>query len=312
MIKTLLQQSEAWWQTTTGKTIVKVLRTAFIGALVAYLVWQLQQIGFQALLQAMPKTPSFYLIFIVLYFTLPITEQYIYRLSLNFDFWTGFKIFTKKKVLNQELVGYSGEAYFYWWAQKNLPESPQKIRQVIKDNTIISALTSTLSSIVLLSLFFYFVNANIFDSPFFSRNNIILGAIVLLVLLILTLIFRKKILSVDKKTAQKMFAVHQIRIMWLYSLEILQWTLVIPSIPFFVWFTFLSVRIIASRIPFLPNQELLFISASLEISKYVEISEAAIAGILLTSTVLSKVLNLLFYLLFSFNKETLPKIEKLP
>lgn len=253
----------------------------------------------------MPRQPLFYLIFFILYFTLPITEQYIYRLSLNFNFLEGFKIFTKKKVLNQEILGYSGEAYFYLWAKENLKEPSKVILGVVKDNTILSALASTLTALVLLAVFVGVINVNVFESDWLTGKGILTLSLVLLLVLILLFRFRKSILSVDRTTAWKIFLIHELRIFWVYTLEVLQWIIVLPLVPIYVWFTFLSVRIIASRIPLLPNRDLLFISASLEVAKYVEVPEVAIAGILLTINILNKIMNLIFFSLFSIKQKSI-------
>ena len=69
------------------------------------------------------------------------------------------------------------------------------------------------------------------------------------------------------------------------------------------------IRIICSRIPFLPNRDLIFLSASLEIAKHVEVSEAGIAGIMLTVNILNKVMNLIFFSAFSLKKDTEKEIE---
>lgn len=293
----------AFFKTDRGKLLLKILRILFLVGIISFLIWQLYQIGWSALWDAMPRQPAFYLLFIILYFTLPITEQYIYRLSLNFSFWEGFKIFTKKKVLNQEVLGYSGEAYFYVWAKENLKEPSKKILGVVKDNTLLSALASTLTAVVLLAIFASVINVNLFDGNLISQKAMLIGGSILLVILGLLFFFRKKILSVDKATAWKIFLIHELRIFWVYSLEILQWIIVLPAVPIYVWFTFLSVRIISSRIPFLPNRDLLFISASIEVAKYVDVSSAAIGGILLTINILNKVLNLFFFTLFSIKKQ---------
>lgn len=294
----------------TGKKLTKVIRYFFLIVILSLILYQLSKIGWLELWTAMPRTIWFYLIFLVLYFSLPITEQFIYRMSLDFSFWEGFKVFTKKKVLNQEVIGYSGEAYFYLWAKKNLKESSKHILQIVKDNTIISALASTLTALVLLTIFAGVINLNLLDEKFLNKNTILFGSIILIVVTALLYRFRSSIISVDRRTAWKMFFTHELRIFWVYTLEIIQWMIVIPSVPLFVWFTFLSVKIITSRIPLLPNRDLLFISASLEISKHVDIGEAAIAGILLTSNILTKILNLIFFVLFSIGKEDNPKMNK--
>jgi len=293
-----------YFKSERGKFLLKILRILFLIGIITFLLYQLSQIGWEELWLAMPRQVGFYVIFLILYFTLPITEQYIYRLSLNFSFWEGFKIFTKKKVLNQEVLGYSGEAYFYLWAKEHLQEPSKVILGVVKDNTIISALASTLTALVLLAIFIGVVNVNIFDSEWLSKKGVLIGGVILIIVLILLFRFRNSILSVDRRTAWKIFLIHELRIFWVYSLEVLQWIIVLPAVPLFVWFTFLSVRIISSRIPFLPNRDLLFISVSIEVAKYVEVSEAEIGGILLTINVLNKIMNLFFFTLFSAKKKS--------
>lgn len=296
-------QGFAFFETPRGKKLQQFIRVGFLIAIISLLVYQISQIGWQELWAALPRTVWFYVIFLILYFTLPITEQFIYRLSLNFSFWEGFKIFTKKKVLNQEVLGYSGEAYFYIWAKQHLQESSKEILNIVKDNTIISAFASTLTAIVLLGTFFGILNTNLWEQHIINTQTFLIGGLLLFIPLFLTIRFRKSIISVDTKTAWKMFGIHELRIIWVYSLDVLQWFVVIPTVPIFIWFTFLSVKIITTRIPFLPNRELLFISASLEISKYVEVEAAAIAGILLASNILNKILNLVFFTAFSLNKQ---------
>lgn len=289
-----------YFKSEKGEFLLKIFQYLFLIAIIGILLYQLHNIGWEELWKSMPREPWFYVIFLVLYFTLPITEQYIYRLSLNFSFWEGFKIFTKKKVLNDEILGYSGEAYFYAWAKKHLNESSKTILGFVKDNTILSALASTFTAIVLLTIFAGVMQVNLFQ--WINKKILIIGGLTLLVILFFLLRSGNSILSVDKKTAWKIFLIHELRIFWVYTLEILTWIVVLPSVAIFVWFSFLSVRIITSRIPFLPNRDLLFISLSIEVAKYVEVPEAAMGGILLTVNILNKVMNLIFFTLFSVMK----------
>lgn len=68
-----------------------------------------------------------------------------------------------------------------------------------------------------------------------------------------------------------------------------------PEIPLRIWFTYLSMTLILSRIPFLPNKDLVFIGASIEISKLINVSTAGIAGLFIAQNVLDKVLNAVLF-----------------
>ncbi len=57
-------------------------RRVFLGAIVAYLVYQLTtEIGWADLARSIPTHPGFYLIFLLLYYMLPATESLVYKLS---------------------------------------------------------------------------------------------------------------------------------------------------------------------------------------------------------------------------------------
>jgi hypothetical protein len=284
-----------FWQSPKGKILSSILKYTLIAAVLGYLIYQLAGIGWAKVYTSLPVTPWFYVLFVILYFALPVSEQFIYRLSLNFSFWEGFKIFIKKKVLNADVMGYSGEALFYFWAKDTLKEDAGYILAVIKDNNIISSLTSTITAIVLLSIFLYVGEINIRQILDIGSFTVVLIVFIVLLIIGLLIYFRNYVISLDAETVLKIFGIHQARILLVYTLEIVQWMVVLPTVPLYVWFTFLSIRIIASRLPV--SQDLLFVSISIEISQYVDVSNSSIAGIMLASTVLSKVMNLFLYLL---------------
>lgn len=299
----------AFWRTKFGKRLSKVLQYVLVAGIISYLVYQLTEIGWQRVWESLPVTPWFYVLFLFLYFALPVSEQFIYSTSLNFSFWKGLPVFIQKKIYNADVLGYSGEAYFFVWARKNLKESGGYIFGVIKDNNIISSITSTLVAAVLLSIFLYIGHISIqkvfnFDSTYFY---IIAAAAV--VVIIALVYFRNSVITMPFETASKIFGIHLLRLIFVYSVEIIQWMIVMPEVPLYIWFTYMSIKIISTRIPFIPSRDLLFIGASLEISKMLNVSDAGIAGILLASNVLTKLMNLGLYLFLAVRGRLVKKTE---
>lgn len=290
-----------------GKSILKALQYLFVAAIAGYLVYQLTEIGWQRVWKSLPTTPWFYLLFLFLYFALPVSEQFIYSTSLNFSFWQGFPVFIQKKIYNTDVLGYSGEAYFFIWARKHLKETDGYILRVIKDNNIISSVTSTLVAAVLLTIFLYVGQINIQRLFNFDRTYLYLGALAVVALLGMLVYFRKYVISMNFETASKISAIHLARLIFVYSVEIIQWMIVMPEVPLYIWFTYMAVKIISTRIPFIPSRDLLFIGASLEISKFLNVSDAGIAGILLASNVLSKLMNLGLYLFLAVKGKLVKK-----
>jgi len=297
----------AFWKTDFGKRLSKALQYVFIAGIVGYLLYQLTEIGWQRVWESLPVTPWFYVLFLFLYFALPVSEQFIYSTSLNFTFWQGLPVFIQKKIYNADVMGYSGEAYFFIWAKKHLEESDGYIFGVIKDNNIISSITSTLVAATLLSIFLYIGHISIqklfnFDSTYFY-----IGAAAVVVILITLVYFRNSVISLPLETASKIFGIHLLRLLFVYSVEIIQWMIVMPEIPLYVWFTYMSIKIISTRIPLIPSRDLLFIGASLEISNMLNVSGAGIAGILLASNVLTKLMNLGLYLFLALKGRIIKK-----
>ena len=65
----------------------------------------------------------------------------------------------------------------------------------------------------------------------------------------------------------------------------------LPAADYSAWFLFIALQLVISRIPFLPNQDLVFLGAALSLATIVGVPEAAIAGMLVAEAGLSQLLN---------------------
>lgn len=286
-----------------GKLLGKLLRYAIQIFIFGSLIYQIAKIGWWEVLQSLPLNPLFYILLVVHYFVLPVSEQYIYRMSLDFTFWEGLKVFVKKKILNSDVYVYTGEAYFFWWGKKNLKEDDKYIFNVIKDNNIISSIASTFMAIILLVIFLYVSQENLLDLisiPWKTVQWILIGAVVLVPIIIYLLRF---IISFSAKVAAKVFGVHVFRFVVTYALEVCQWIVVLPLVPIHIWFVYLGSKMITNRIP-IPSVDIAFISISIQISNQLGMDEAEIAGLMIAVPAINKTLNLLFYsMLAIFDKK---------
>ncbi|NIU02034.1 MAG: hypothetical protein GWN01_14330, partial [Nitrosopumilaceae archaeon] len=103
-----------------SKKIQKVLQRVIIVALIGIIVYQLFLIGWKEVLRSLPTEPLFYILFLVLYVTLPTAETFIYRQVWPISKAKLFKTALIKKIYNDEIVGYSGEFFLFMWARKHL------------------------------------------------------------------------------------------------------------------------------------------------------------------------------------------------
>jgi len=181
----------------------------------------------------------------------------------------------------------------------HLQEDNKYIFNVIKDNNIISSFASTLMAIVLLTIFLSVSEVDFLEIIKVSRTVVTVVVTVAVLVIFLGIYFRKYIISMNRNMALKVFGIHTLRIIFVYTFEVLQWVVVMPFVPLHMWLVFLSARIIASRLPFIPSQDLLFVGLSLEMSKYMDISSAGIAGIMIAGNFLTKSMNLVLYSYFS-------------
>jgi hypothetical protein len=300
-MKTLIKK---FGKTKTWKWILKLFNLFFTSAVVIYLIYKLTLIGWKNVLDSLPKTVWFYIILLMIYFSLPVFQMFIYGLAFNTNkkdkklFWT----LINKRVLDKDLLGYSGEMYLYLWARKNIKLPVKEILHILKDNVIISSVASTFLAVFLLILFFLFGRIP-FPTQWMNHHffKILLFGFCFLLIFSLIIKFRKSILFLPKDKILAIFALHNARLLMALVLQIFQWWVVMPQVPWVNWFTLLALQIIITRIPFLPSRDLLFLGTGIELSRWIDISSSAIAGMLLASSVINKILNLFFFIAVSIS-----------
>ena len=294
-------RAAAFAETRRGKRLLKAGRWLFVGGVVALLAGQLTGIGWQRVWEGLPTTPWFYVIFLMMYFLLPAYEGLIYRKLWGTAVRRSFPMLVRKRVLNNDVVGYSGEVYLYWWGRRHTPHADGYVFRSIKDNAIASSLASTTALILLVGAFLLTGQVALVDlvgdqDPIY----VLFGFIAAGVLVALGYRFRRTLFSLPRGTVIGLFATHLSRFVVMYSLQVLQWWVVLPEAPLRVWATMLVVGTLTSRIPFLPARDLFAIGAILGISDLLDASEAVIAGMLVVKSGLDKVFNFGLFALTSW------------
>lgn len=282
----------------------------------AWMIAKMTAIGWRDVLAALPTTPWYYVLFVALFLALPVSELPVMRLLVGKRTPPGLLYaLIRKRVLNAAFIGYSGDVFLFMWANAREVMPRVRLLEVLKDNALLSALASTLFTAVLLLVFIVLGRAQWFFRWFDSAAGTI--GIFLLILLLATpllLRFRKRILSVSFRVAAAVMAIHLGRLVIVALLQATQWAVVLPDQSWGVWITFLTVQMVISRLPIVPNRDLLFLSAALEMSHIVDGPRAAMAGLLLAGGALTQGSNLLFFLLTSFERRrgTLPMADPDP
>lgn len=283
------------------KKAASLFRRVIIVAIIGVITYQLTMIGWREVLTSLPTQILFYVIFFILYVTLPIAEIFIYRQVWKFKPWDGFKAFVTKKVYNDEVMGYSGDFYLFIWIRRKIDKSATDILKNIRDNVIISGINSNSIAVLLVGVLIYIGQIEILD--FIEDVNIVYvvtGFLIVTVLIVLVIQFRKYLFDLPIKKALLVYSIYLTRFIIHHSLLVLQWSIVIPNTPLSVWFTFIAILLVVNRIPFLPSKELMFVWFGIELSRMLDMATASVAGMLLVSGALLKITNLVLFSLISY------------
>ena len=281
-------------------------RIIFLSSILGYLVYKLSIIGWYDVLREMPKLTSFYFLFLLIYFIQPLVEYLIYRFLWGLSFFTCLHVFLRKRVFNFGIIDYLGDVFFFNWARKNLNYSNKQIFSKIKDVNVLSGLSSNLLTIFLICLFFLSDQMNLLvSSSSLTISYIISFLIIGLIILIIFLFLNKYILSLSRKTSLIIFSIHTLRLLFIATLQLLQWSLVLPEVPLSSWFLFLTANFLVTRIPLIPNKDLTLAVLGVSLAGYINADITIITALFLVSGALNQLLNFFIFLLTTFNYKRL-------
>ncbi len=221
--------------------------------MVAGLAKELLDKGLAGLSQTAPDSWVFYIFFALFYLGPPTFDYLIFR-----RLWaippSGMIALHRKRIANEVVLGYSGEAYFYAWAR-------QRTRMVaapfgaVKDVSILSAIAG--NGITLAMLVAALPLATNLLTP--AQYNTALVSIGILVAMSLPfLIFSKRVFSLERSVLWWIFGMHSVRILLGSILVALAWHFAMPDVSLGMWLILAAARLLVSRLPFVPNKDLLF------------------------------------------------------
>lgn len=222
-------------------------------ALLVAVALQFRDLDTREAAQLLPSAPQFWLAFAGYYLALPISEWVIYRRLWHFPA-AGFGALLRKLVSNELLLGYLGEAQFYAWARARgtIDAAPFG---AIKDITILSALTGNLATLAMLVLAWPYVTAGqlgVQGQTAFAALGIVLFTSLAI------LLFRQKLFTLPRRDLLFISAVHLVRIAAVLILSAVMWHAVLPAVAFSLWLVLATLRQLISRLPLMPNKDVVF------------------------------------------------------
>lgn len=249
----VLEPQDRWikpsWQGAVGVILsLLVLATA---------LYQMRTLSVAEIVSVVPKTLEFCTLFVVSYLVGPASEWFVFRRIWGVGA-NAFGALVRKLIYNELLLGYLGEAYFYGWARKRLGFVTAPFGAV-KDLALLSAVAGNIMTLVFLALAYPYLDL----LPVHEHASAIIWslAFVLGTSFIIT-IFRRSIFSLERNELSFIFAVQVLRILASVGLSAALWHLAFPSSPIALWLVLATIRLLISRLPFVPNKDVVFAGAA--------------------------------------------------
>jgi hypothetical protein len=270
-----------------GKTASHVLRWGVPILLLAILGYSLTQLGWSHICDARPHALSFYLVLVLPFFIQPVADLIIYRNLLGVGRLLPFSVMLRKRYMNNVMVDYSGEAYFFFWARKNLDLKKGVLLHAVKDSNILSAGAGL--AVVWLMLI-ALVESGVMKLPAFlpaSLWTVVSVGSLPLVLCLALILGGRRVTALSRGDVATTFAIHLARSIAALSLEFALWWLsgALPSAT--VCLEFVALRLLITRLPFVPSKELVFIGVGIAAAGLLDVSAPRVAAVLVVMTAFS-------------------------
>lgn len=215
--------------------------------------FQLGGAGLTRAAQSAPADPLFWSVFTAYYLLGPICEWSIFRRLWRLPA-SGLAALMRKQVANELVFGYSGEAQFYLWARRHakLATSPFG---AVKDVAVLSAVAGNMVTLALM-VANHGLLARIFTGSLghaFAASAGLIAASSLVMFLL-----RRRLFSLPTTQLLAVFATHGVRIFGSMLLLGVLWHLLLPALPMTSLLVLATLRMMLSRLPFLPAKDVVF------------------------------------------------------
>ena len=239
----------------------KLLSLLLSLAILAYLAHGVADIGWGEVLGVLPSNPIFYLLVAMSYMATPVTEYIIFR-----RWWPltprALAVFSRKRVLNEAIFGYSGDAYLFMWAREKLGARQLGAGPLaaVKDVAITSALAGNAATLLMLALALVLGGGPAVQQAFAGNamKSVGLGFAFVISISFFILLFSRKVMSLSARENTILFFLHCARLLIGSALLFVAWYVALPDVAVGTWIVLGALRMVVTRLPFIPNKELLF------------------------------------------------------
>lgn len=237
-----------------------VLGVVLTVAMVIGLGRELLQAGLDGLLNYVPGNPLYYLAFAGLYLASPVGDYLIFR-----HLWgvprAALWALLRKRIANEVVLGYSGDAYFYTWAKKHARRlSLSAPFGTVKDVTILSAIAGNAFTLLMIAGTLPFAYGVMSTT---QAHLLAVAALVTCASSLPFLIWRKRVFTLPWPQLRWVFVAHLVRLIVGTVFVAVTWATALPGIALGIWLLLAAARLLVSRLPLVPNKDLLFANVAI-------------------------------------------------
>lgn len=262
------------WERVAGT----VLSLIVVGAA----LYQARGLDFARILALVPTSLTFWGLFAISYLIGPATDWFIFQRLWGVGA-SAFGALVRKLIYNELLVGYLGEVYFYGWARQNLKFVTTPFGTVT-DVAVLSAVAGNVTTLVFLIVALPLARL----LPLHDHATAIGVSLAFVIgTSLAVMLLRRSLFSLEKKELQMVFAAHLLRILATTVVSAALWHLVLPGVALGWWLLLVTIRLLISRLPFVPNKDVVFAGIAALALGEVQISAlmALMAGLILATHV---------------------------
>lgn len=263
------------------------VRLALQVAVWSLLAWRLWHVGWGDVLRSLPASPAFYGLLLLNYTALPVSDALIYAPWWRVPRRGLMAASFRKRVYNEDVLEYAGEAAFVDWAERSGVERAQAIRDV-RDNNIVSAAVSMATTLAMAAAALAWSGVGWTAS---TGKLAVLAALPLVVIAVVLVTLRRRAFALSARETARVAAVNVSRMLVVSAITVGMWAVAVPGTPLRSWIVLLATQLLVTRIPLVPAKDLLFVSIGVTMSGAISDAQAAVAGALVVQVAATKLLN---------------------
>jgi hypothetical protein len=289
--RTRWETARAALNTPSGRRVMSLLQWGVQAALLAWLGWSLTRLGWGQVWGSRPPGISFYIVVLLQFYVQPVADLLIYRHLFHAGRALPLLVMMRKRYVNG-MLDFSGEFYFLFWARKNLALPKGRLMHAVKDSNVLSGSAGLL--MVWLALLAVILSGGV-KLPSSMTGGfagfLSLGSLPIILGLVLV-IGGRAVTNLSRSDVLVTFAIHFIRGVVQLILEFLVWweSGALPSAA--ACFQFVALRAVVTRLPLVPNKNLVFVGVGIAAAAAVNASAPRVAAALVLATAIGIVQNL--------------------